>query len=176
MKPIIIIIFSFFLTKSSFTQTITTNPQLDKFVGVWRWTSGADTVEITLQKQVYILQFTNKHSEVLVGWHRYVKNGVLQQSSYQYLGRDVNLDFNDAALDAKTTLLGTVYSTSSNKAYFYAFWDLVLHKGFELFLTLLPNSNTQATWVLKQPRGLYTGPEGLNGVFSMPRNLVLTKL
>lgn len=166
-----------FSIKFSIGQAVTTNPELDKFVGVWRWTSGADTMEITVQKQVYILYFTDNHSEILVGWHRYVKNGVLQQSSYQYIGRDINLDFNDATPDAKTTLLGTVYSTSTNKAYFYSFWDLSLHKSFNLWLTFLPGSTTQATWKLSQGRGgLYAGPSGSNGIYSMPKQLVLTKL
>ncbi len=176
MKAIIIFIFSFFLTKSSFTQTITTNPELDKFVGVWRWVNDSDTLEITLQKQIAITPFTNKQCEVLTGWHRYIKDGVQQQSSYQYIGRNVNLDNNDPSTDLKNTMEATVYSTSSNRAFFYSIWDLSLHKNFNLWLTLLPNSTTQATWVLKQPRGLYVGPEGLNGGFLMPKNLVLTKV
>ena len=177
MKPTIIILFSFFLIKNSFAQTVATDPELDKFVGVWRWKNGTDTMEITLQKQVYFLQFTNTYSEILVGWHRYIKNGTLQQSSYQYLGRDVNLDFNDNSIDLKSTLGGMTYSSNNRQAYFYTFWDLALHKNFNLWLTLLPNSTTQATWELKQGRcGLYVGPPGLNGVYSMPKQIIITKL
>ena len=64
-----------------------------------------------------------------------------------------------------------------NQAFFYTFWDLALHKNFNLWLTLLPNSTTQATWELKQGRGgLYVGPPGLNGVYSMPKQIIITKL
>ncbi|HRB30516.1 MAG TPA: hypothetical protein PK872_03295, partial [Ferruginibacter sp.] len=81
------------------------------------------------------------------------------------------------SIDLKSTLGGMTYSSNNRQAYFYSFWDLVLHKNFNLWLTLLPGSTTQATCKLTQSRGgLYAGPEGLNGVFSMPKNLVLTKL
>ena len=176
MKSIIISSIFCLLNIICVGQAVSTDQEIDKFVGVWRWVNGSDTMEITLQKQVFIMPFTNFQSEIIVGWHRYIKNGGLQQSSYQYIGRDVNLDFNDNSVDAKTTLKGMTYRSNNREAFFYTFWDLSLHKNFNLWLNLLPNSTTQATWVLKQPRGLYVGPEGLNGVFSMPKNLVLTKL
>ncbi len=178
MKSLFIFLSLFFLTKDSDAQTVTINPELNKFVGVWRWTSGTDTIEITLQKQVYINYLANNtQTEMLVGWHRYIKSAILQQSSYQYIGRNENLDYNDNSLDFKNTLLGTVYNTKPNEVFFLTCWDLVLHKNFNLWLTLLPGSTTQATWKLTQGRGgLYAGPEGLNGIFSMPKNLVLTKL
>ena len=177
MKTLFLISLLISTTSLLKSQTVTTNPEINKFVGVWRWTSGTDTLEITLEKQMYINYLTNWKSDALIGWHRYIRNGVLQQSSYQYLGRNVNLDFNETGSDLKTTLNGTVYNSKVNQAFFYTFWDLALHKNFNLWLTLLPNSTTQATWELKQGRGgLYVGPPGLNGVYSMPKQINITKL
>ena len=164
MKTLFLISLLISTTSLLKSQTVTTNPEINKFVGVWRWTSGTDTLEITLEKQMYINYLTNWKSDALIGWHR-------------YLGRNVNLDFNETGSDLKTTLNGTVYNSKVNQAFFYTFWDLALHKNFNLWLTLLPNSTTQATWELKQGRcGLYVGPPGLNGVYSMPKQIIITKL
>jgi hypothetical protein len=173
---IIIIFFTSLLCVASAAQSVVIDNNLNKFVGTWRWTSGTDTVEIVLQKQVYNIPMTGSNSEALAGWHRYVKNGVLVQSSLQYTGRDINIDFNSHNVDFKTTLNGFTHPSQPQQVYFILFWDLTLHKSFELFFTMLPNSTTQARWELKQPRGIYTGPEGLNGVFTLPKHLVLNKL
>ena len=156
-------------------QVVVPNNLLNKFVGTWRWTSGTDTVEIVLEKQVFIIEMTGSHSEQLVGWHKYVKNGIINQSSYQYIGRNVNLESDSSNVDLKTTLQGTTHANNPNQVYFYSFWDVVLHMNFNIFFTLQPGSTTKANWVLRQPRGLYVGPPGLNGVFTLPKQLVLTK-
>lgn len=175
MKRILLFI-ACLLSYTAFSQTVIINNDINKFVGTWRWTSGSDTVEIVLEKQVYVIPLTGSHTEDLVGWHRYVKNGSLLQSSLQYVGRDVNIDFNSNSLDMKTTLHGSSYQNNPNEVFFTRFWDLSLHKNFELFFTMLPNSTTQVNWVLKQPRGIYVGPPGLNGIYSLPKQLTLTKL
>lgn len=152
---------------------IQTDPEADKFVGTWKWISGNDTVIIVLEKQIYCIPFTGKSCEALVGWHKYVKNGMLVQSSLQYEGRDVNIDFNSTDTDYKTTINGN--SRYSNAVLFRTFWDLTLHKNFYLYLTLLPGSLTQASWRLVEPPGIYTGPNGTAGMFTLPKNITLTK-
>ena len=159
-----------FITLKSDAQIIVNN-DINKFVGIWRWSSGNDTVEITLQKQNYHNQF-----QTLCGWHKYVKNGILIESSYQYIGRDINVDFSSNDADFKTTLNGSCYPSTPNNIFFTRFWDLSLHKNFNLFLNMLPGSTTQATWKLRQPRGVYVGPPGKNGLFTLPRDLIMTKL
>jgi hypothetical protein len=177
MKSLTLNVVFFLLIKVCAAQTTTLNPELNKFVGVWRWVNSTDTLEITLQKQIYINYLVNTQEEMLVGWHRYVKNGVLQQSSYPYISRNINIDFDDNSLDFKNTLFGTVYNTKPNEVFFITLWDLVLHKNFELWFTLLPNSTNQAVWKLTQGRGgLYAGPHGLNGVYSLPKEIILNKL
>jgi hypothetical protein len=153
---------------------IHTDPGLDKFAGHWRWVNIADTVEIILQRQTVTNPMSFNTVEVIAGWHRYVENGMVQQSSFQFVGTVVFSNFNNPSSFEKVTMVGGSYSVNTLLA--SPFIDIHLHKTFELFLTLLPNSLTQLNWDLRQPRGLYAGPVGLNGIFSLPRTLVLTKL
>ena len=144
---------------------------LDTGVG---WVSNTDTLEIVLHKQTVNHPITGVSFEAIAGWHKYVKNGVVQQSSFGHIGTLLFSDFNNPLSYENVNLDGGTYG---NRALLiYSFIDIQLHKTFELFLTLLPNSLTQLNWDLRQPRGLYAVPAGLNGVFSLPRNLVLTKL
>jgi hypothetical protein len=165
---IIAIVFSI----NTFCQTVT-NTELDKFIGTWQWSSGNDTVTIVLEKQVYNVPFTGSNTEMLVGWHRYVKNGALIESSFQYIGRNVNVDANSHDVDFKTTLLGSTRTPTA--VYFRTFWDLTLHKNCYLYFRLLSGSTTQATWKLKEADGIYNGPSGTYGKFTLPKSLVLTK-
>lgn len=159
-------------SKLSFSQTIN-NPELDKFVGTWQWVSGNDTVTIILNKQVSI--FPNGDSrEILVGWHKYVQNGQLKESSLQYVGQNINAENILPGSDLQITLYG--FTKKPTEIWFNRFWDLTLHKKCHLFFELLPNSLTQATWKLTNPNGpRYMGPTGTYNQFTLPRELVLTK-
>jgi uncharacterized protein DUF6705 len=168
----ILFIFLLVITLTTHAQ-VQTDPEADKFVGTWRWTSGTDTVIIVLEKQVYNIPITGSNAEALVGWHKYVKNGQVIQSSLQYVGRDVNIDSNSTSLDFKTTLNGN--TRSSTAVLFRTFWDLTLHKNFELYFSLLPGSTTQATWKLTEPQGIYNGPNGTSGMCTLPKSLTLIK-
>lgn len=161
------------ISASAFSQA-TTNPELDKFVGTWRWTSGNDTVIIVLQKQVTNLPTGTSSNEILVGWHKYVENGQLIQSSLQYIGQDINNENIPLGNDLNITLYG--FTKSPTEMWFVRFWDLTLHKNCNLFLKLLPNTTTQATWKLTNPNGTrYSGPSGTYNQFTLPIDLVLTK-
>ena len=150
-----------------------TNPELNKFVGTWQWTSGYDTVTVVLEKQTS--QFVNGDSrEVLVGWHKYVKNGVPVESSIQHTGKSINADSIPLGNDPEITLYG--FTKNSRQIWFNRFWDLSLHNNCHLFFELLPGSLTQASWTLTNPDGsTYQGPSGTYNQFTLPRNLTLTK-
>jgi hypothetical protein len=166
----IILISMIVISTNCFCQTTS---QLDKFVGTWRWVSNNDTVSIVLEKQ-NVQIYPGYIKTLIVGWHKYVKNGILIQSSFQYIGRDKNLDLNSTATDLKTTLMG--HLSSPNSIWCTTFWDLSLHKSFYLYLTLLPNSTTQLKWNLRQHNGIYSGPSGTFGLFTLPKSLIMAKL
>jgi hypothetical protein len=140
------------------------SPNLDKFVGTWQWISGTDTVKIVLAKQnIYMPAPMDNTIETLVGWHRYVKNGIEVESSLQYL----NSTFNSG----HHTLFGG--DISPTKIYFTTFKDITKNKQCNLYFTLLTGSVTQATWKLFESRGLRK--TGYTLGFTLPNNITLTK-
>jgi hypothetical protein len=170
MKKILIIIAIIF-SKICSAQTLpaqgsyTTNSQLDKFVGTWIWTSGTDTMKIVLQKQfVHHKTPYSFEYESLVGWHRYVKNGIQVESSLQYAGTPYSNGYN-------TLLGGTV--GEARRIRFTTFKDLTKNKKTNaLFFTLLPNSNILANWNLKSSEGLQTNYQY---GFTVPRQMTFSK-
>lgn len=176
MKKNITIIIAIFILGSKITAQIQPpNNDLNKFEGTWRWTSGLDTVLIVLEKQI-VTPYPNCSAEILVGWHKYVKNGVLNQSSLQYVGRDINIDRTSTANDLKTTITGGTSPLAPNDCIFRTFWDLELHKSFSLYFSMLPNSTTQAKWEIKGRGIAMRNTFSINAASSIPKNLILTKL
>ena len=171
MKNLSILILSLTISVNICSQNIRINNDLNKFIGTWRSVSGTDTTELVLQKQVYQNSY-----EMLVGWHRYVKNGVLIQSSFQYIGRDVNIDFYNDDVDLKTTLRGFTRPSGPKNVFFNLFFDLTLHKPFEVRFNMLANSTTQASWkITKAGANLVGKPAYVNGC-TLPINLIFNKL
>ena len=173
MKYILVLI----LTTSTYLSKCQTtiDPELDKFVGTWSWVSGTDTVLIVLEKQVLNNPLTNTSSEILTGWHKYVKNGITIENSHQYIGRNINLDFDSTFTDLRITMQGI--TRGARKILFHRFWDITLHKRCNVNFELLTNSLTQAKWQLTNPPSTkYTGPPGTYDLFTLPRALTFTKL
>jgi hypothetical protein len=169
MKTIFFILF-IGICNSLYAQTTT---DLNKFVGTWRWVSNTDTVIIILEKQ-NIQIYPGYSRVVIVGWHKYVKNGLLVESSMQYVGRDENLDHTSNDAIPKSTLRG--HAKDTNTIWFTGCRDLTLNKNCYLFLYMLPNSTTQAKWTLQGTGGIYNGPPGTEGLYTLPREIILTKL
>ena len=88
MKQIIIFLQLFIIVNiNSIAQkpqenTTYTDNYLNKFEGNWIWKSGDDTVELSLKKTLNKIEgFDNSYWENILGCHRYVKNGILVESS-----------------------------------------------------------------------------------------------
>lgn len=145
------------------------NTELDKFVGIWLWSSGTESIKLILQKQtVHFPMPFNYDEERIVGWHLYMRNGNVEQSSLSNVGIQFTWDHPEMA-----TLLGTTQVRNNNEVYFTKFWDLQKNKKCELRFRMLPGSTTQATWKLSNPRGLKYGSTDFS--FSFPSDLVFTK-
>jgi hypothetical protein len=171
MKNIVMLVFTLTIISKIYAQngphpagSYVSRPNLDKFVGTWQWVSGADTVKVVLAKQaIYAPAPMDYTFEALVGWHRYVKNGVEIESSLQY----VNSTFSSGHY----TLFGS--DRSSTKLYFTSFEDLTKNKECDLYFNLVAGSLTQATWKLTERRGLRK--TGYTLGFTLPNNITLTK-
>ncbi len=173
MKKIIFIIALLINSVASFSQpphpagSHIINTDLDKFVGTWLWSSSTESVKIVLQKQlVHFPAPLDYDEEVLVGWHIYVKNGTIQQSSMPNVGLQFTWEHPD-----RVTLFGS--TQSPDQVFFTKFWDYGKNKSGDLYFTMLPNSITQATWKLLNSRGMKVG--NFDFAFSLPTNLTLTK-
>jgi hypothetical protein len=159
MKNIIIISFFAGLFTSSFAQST----DMDKFRGTWQWVSGTDTLTIQLQKEA-IQAPTGDYVDCIVGWHRYVKNGIQVESAMQHVGA--------AWATGKCTIIGGI--DAPNQLYITSIEDLTIGKKFEVIFSLV--SNTQAHWKSRDARGIYRGPHGTVNQFTMPRDIIFTKL
>ena len=77
---------------SSYTQ----KPELDKFTGHWKWTSGNNSFEMVLKKEKIFSIIGNDHQaceDIIIGFHEYIKNGVLIESSLQHQDTNFSQDF-----------------------------------------------------------------------------------
>ena len=61
-------------------------PEIDKYVGTWKWASGNDSFEIILKKEKVfdISEDDLSCIDVIIGFHKYIKNGVVVESSLQH--------------------------------------------------------------------------------------------
>ncbi|MCX6313159.1 MAG: hypothetical protein NTX08_00325 [Sphingobacteriales bacterium] len=146
------------------------NTDIDEFVGTWISTSGFDTITIILQKQVFHYPPPLSWDEdMLVGWHKYVKNGIIVENDLQNVGTIFTGSYSQASLFG-TTL-------SPHKVYFTTFRDLSLNKTCDLRFSITTKNipHPTAIWILSNPRGARSGLRGPSGLFTFPKNMVFIK-
>ena len=143
--------------------SVNNHPELNKFVGTWKWALGNDSLIVNLCKQSILFPAPlNYYEEVLVGWHKYVKNGILIESLLQYSGLPYR-GGNSTIFAGKRTDFKT----------FGSFKDLNMNKQCDLYLTILDITNTQLNWRLRESRGLK--PNNFQVGFTLPENIILIK-
>lgn len=63
----------------------TPNPELNKFLGTWKWTSGNDSFEMVLKKEkIQDIMDENACEDIIYGFHEYKKNGIVIESSLPF--------------------------------------------------------------------------------------------
>lgn len=174
MNKHIIFIALLMISLNGFSQTTHYDPNLDKFVGTWKWSSGNDTLTIVLQKQMENTHPTFGSREAIIGWHRYVKNGQLKESNMQYLGLDYTSYFNSQDPDDnKISIIAA--SRGPVKLRMALVMDITNNKAEYGYLTMLTGSTTQAEWQIMDSPGVYMGPSGTIGKITLPKRIILTK-
>lgn len=172
MKILFIILL--FISKPGFSQTTHYNPNLDKFAGTWKWISGTDTLTIVLQKQMENTHPTFGPTEAIIGWHKYVKNGQLKESNFQYIGINYTTYFNDPVDDSKVSIVAG--SEGASRLRMTTIRDISNSNKSEYgYLTLLSGSFTRAEWKIMDRQGIYMGPSGTIGKITLPKHIILTK-
>jgi hypothetical protein len=145
----------------------TVNNTMTAFHGTWQWTAGTDTVRIYLiTKKVYYPINGGYYMDDLVGWHFYKQGNTVIESSYSHIN---NFELSSIFVCNSESALNIANGSLS---------DLAKNKRLELKLTLNAAQN-QLTWRSAPHQGMriYSGnqivpPPG----FTLPRNMVLTKL
>ena len=155
------------------------NNEIDKFVGTWEWKSGNDYFRIVISKQK--LEGTNfstgskHHRDMAIGWHIYVKNGVIIDSSMD----NVNRTFVDALDAIRNSSLNGGGGTNS-KYLLVSFSDKQKNKSGKATLTLVQGKSNEANWKLKEREGIMiydpaTDPPYPQG-WTVPTELVMKKI
>ena len=143
--------------------SFTSHPELNKFVGDWKWGSGTDSVILHLEKQFILYPAPlNIDEENLVGWHKYIKNGIIVEASLQYSGLPY--------IGGHSSILGR--NESPVKIY-GTFREHTKSKKCDLYLTMIDSSYSQMEWRLYESRGLT--PDGFIKGFTLPVSIVLVK-
>lgn len=62
------------------------NNNLDKFVGIWNWSDGTESLQLILKKENILLPIGNNiRADALYGFHKYVKNNTIIEGSTEYM-------------------------------------------------------------------------------------------
>ncbi len=142
-----------------------TNNYINKFEGTWQWVSGNDTLILKLKK-------TNKNfddytEDVLLGVHKYIKNGVVFDDALNKY--DSMVLYNKK----RTVLLNQNQGMDTSKV-IGSIKDLTKKKRNELFLQYVPGTPPTLIWHLKTAEGTFIDPNFQYGL-TMPKDLILTK-
>lgn len=139
------------------------NPSLNKFVGTWVWTSGADTVKIVLKKEMVQYPDDNYSEDQLIGFHHYRKAGNVVESNMNF----VQTNF---AAYKWSILAGNI---GGNNIMLGTIKDLSKEKSIRITMTL-NTAQTQMQLLIKEKPGIKINATTM-GVFTLPNNITLIK-
>jgi hypothetical protein len=140
------------------------NSNVDKLVGIWRWTSGTEVFELKLQK----LQHDNGVyiTDVILGSHIYIRNGVTIESSMS--------GYNNIVADHKKAT-AYIYNINMGPDNFEGLLkDISKGKSVTIKLLFIPGSPSQIEMHLEPAEGIATNPNFQYGV-TVPTDLILIK-
>jgi hypothetical protein len=140
------------------------NTHVDKLVGTWRWTSGADYVELKLLK----LQHDNGvyTTDVIMGSHIYVRNGVIIESSMS--------DYGNIVTDHKKTTIYVFNINTGPDNFEGQMKDLSKNKSVTVKLLFMPGNPSQLAMHLEPAERVATEPNFQYGL-TLPQDIILTK-
>ena len=148
------------------------NPNLDKYMGVWKWESGNKSFTILLKKQNVVLPpaSRNVRADILYGFHQYVDSGLIVENSLNNANSTYNdLDFTVSGGMGReglgNTLEGSLYHISKNE------------KVVEFIIEYIDSNHIKLV-SLKNPPGLKlvkSGQPDYDWSISLPQNIILTK-
>ena len=126
--------------------SVLSKPELDKFVGTWKWNNGGPSDEVTVMLKKVSFHFTGQadyYEDILVGGFKYVQNGATIEDNlsdfstlgpvsnapiviYQWRTGDIVFGFLHDATKHKSEELRLVYNNAATP---YMFWELHIPEG-----------------------------------------------
>lgn len=143
-----------------------TRTYLDKFEGTWKWTNGTSEVTIQLKKLHYHFTDHQFYEDVVVGSHKFIKNGVLVEN---YLP-----DFNNISQTFLSSIfLWALIDGSQTDEISGDLQDISKHTSGALKLTYVGSAVPSLIWHLKSKGDVIVEPV-ITGI-TLPGDIVLVK-
>lgn len=135
-----------------------------QLLGTWEWRAGPETFRLILLREPAFKMPDGTAYSVILGRHRYVRNGVVVEQSFTKAGQDGNPGF---------TLFGFPRDYNT---FYMSFWDMGKEKLGRSTLKLEPSNSNELHWHLTEP----TESVGINRTiprgFSVPTDIVLKRV
>lgn len=85
------------------------NNDINKFVGIWSWSSAGKSLQLVLKKENVKLPFGNNiYADRIIGFHRYIDSGSIIENSTQYSSETFSMQGN-------STIYGSTENGNPNK-------------------------------------------------------------
>jgi hypothetical protein len=158
-------------------QIIFYSSNLDAYVGIWEYTSGADTFQIVVKKGT--VSTPDLYYECLIGGYRYVKNGILMGDyTYGIPNQFLKKDFskNDSTITVKLSNARYRLDLVNPNILSILFKDRGLNKMTQSGRIQLL-SPIQIRWTLEDGEGVYATLEEMPPIgFSVPTDIIMNKV
>jgi len=154
-----------------------TNPNLDKYMGIWKWEANNKSFTIVLKKQNIVLPPASRNvkADIIYGFHEYTDGLLIIESSLN----NVNSTYNDmnfsifgglSSFGLNNTLSGNITHLSKNGS-------LGSEKEVDFKIEYIDSTHIKLV-SLKNPPGtklVLTGQPDYDWSISLPQNIILTK-
>ena len=154
---------------------------LDAYVGVWEYSSGADVFRIVLKKDKDFDEYDGTFlNERIYGGHVYMRDGAVVSDCIQIVLESTTLNYKTMSISANNAELKEEYVEINELR--LAFQDFLKNKDGLGTLTLIPGAPAKLHWKInREPEGavlLKPGEElrEKDPTWSVPKDVILTKV
>lgn len=141
---------------------------LDKFIGTWIWHNDSDSLILTFKKENIYMDRADIHMDVLIGFHKFVKNNVVIENSTEHISSWYN--------DGYSTLFGGTDRISINKLDVYI-KHTSKNKSVNAVIQYIESNQIKIVSIVN-PEGVFITSHGeapRDFSISLPSNIVLIK-
>ena len=173
----IFLIFSIFFTLTSNAQLPQSgehlyHPNMDNFVGTWKWISGNDVFTFKLKKVHLYYPAHGYYDDMIMGSHCYIKNGIIIEDNLA--------DFPSVGQNLKGSIYIWYHNSNNTPNNIYGqVKDPLNNKSERLYLEFLPAATPTLHWTLESLGGgnsYLIGTTPIKGIgWTLPADIILVK-